>query len=559
MTEFIKSWVTVCSHKASGALVWLGCVLILCLSANTLAWEDLTGPRVVINPMPSVTSIDQARQWQDREVQGGTNDATWAWLDIEAASEPQYLIIPRGVTRVIDVYQAPDYLPSRLSHVERSMSGPHSLMLMQLPLHNSMEGASQRLYLQVQEGHLPPFVHVWTAEQYAGLGRYTDVVVIAMRSLMAFTILFAAFLWFKLRMPVFRAYALFITCSFLLYLSYMDGWVYHFPGLNISLDYMPLFYSAFGSCAYFFALTFVSLYTDIDRYVPACRRYLQILKVALLLVLAGLLLTMGDPALLALANVLWLLIAVSLWWMALLAWRSGSRYAGYVIIGWTPFVAVAIDMLAVAAGWKYGDLVNFVLFDSAVIFELVVFQFGLADMVLTFREERDKAASLAQRDALSGAYNRHGFEELLPGLLNSVAARDGKMALALFDIDHFKRINDDFGHDAGDACIREATQVIQAQLRESDLLVRYGGEEFLLLLPNITLAEAKEVCERIRNAIRGLTLEFEGQQIHFTTSVGLAAVNMDAAIEHTITCADKALYQSKEQGRDTLTLAQTAG
>jgi len=171
-------------------------------------------------------------------------------------------------------------------------------------------------------------------------------------------------------------------------------------------------------------------------------------------------------------------------------------------------------------------------------------------------QERVKRAGLT--DALTGVHNRRYFEHRQLIEISLAIRYRQPLACMFLDIDHFKRINDGHGHGAGDAVLREVGQLIQGQLRMGDTIARWGGEEFVVLLPRTSGTQAAEIAERIRAAIaqRGLPLP-EGGALPVTTSIGVALLRLDPAIrepraiaEGLIKSADQALYAAKEGGRN---------
>lgn len=156
----------------------------------------------------------------------------------------------------------------------------------------------------------------------------------------------------------------------------------------------------------------------------------------------------------------------------------------------------------------------------------------------------------AQHDALSGALTRAAF------LLRAEAARaSGTASVLVLDVDHFKALNDGFGHAMGDEAIRRLAAAVKAEVRETDALGRLGGEEFAVLLPGLDEAAALVVAERVRAATAALVLTFQGRQTSMTVSVGVAQARAGEGLEALLHRADTALYASKHQGRNRVSLA----
>jgi diguanylate cyclase (GGDEF)-like protein/PAS domain S-box-containing protein len=153
--------------------------------------------------------------------------------------------------------------------------------------------------------------------------------------------------------------------------------------------------------------------------------------------------------------------------------------------------------------------------------------------------------NLARSDALTGLPNRRALDEQLPREMARARREDSSLCLAIIDIDHFKAYNDTYGHLAGDVVLRESAVAWDSQLRGEDTIVRFGGEEFLAVLPDCSAAEAAEIVERLRAAM-------PHEQ---TCSAGLAIWDLLESAEQLIARADAALYEAKKSGRDRLVSA----
>ncbi len=158
---------------------------------------------------------------------------------------------------------------------------------------------------------------------------------------------------------------------------------------------------------------------------------------------------------------------------------------------------------------------------------------------------------LARLDALTSALNRHGLRRTMR---TSAAAGDG-MSLVMVDLDHFKRVNDTYGHAAGDEVLRAVADALRASLRGGDSVARYGGEEFLLVLPNTGRGAAMRVAERARRAVAALRFTAGDRSYHVTLSAGVAERQEGERHEAAIGRADAALYQAKARGRDQVVAA----
>jgi two-component system cell cycle response regulator len=180
----------------------------------------------------------------------------------------------------------------------------------------------------------------------------------------------------------------------------------------------------------------------------------------------------------------------------------------------------------------------------------VFFRFTLAD-------EKEEAA-LRQRyessilDGLTGAMNRRHFDDRLVGELAFAKRHDAHVSLLLMDIDHFKRVNDRYGHQGGDAILKQLAATIRSALRLEDIFARYGGEEFAIIARGIDLAHAFSFGERIRSLVAATPFRHEQVTIPVTLSIGVASLSdcRDASVDQLIALADSRLYLAKAAGRN---------
>lgn len=158
-------------------------------------------------------------------------------------------------------------------------------------------------------------------------------------------------------------------------------------------------------------------------------------------------------------------------------------------------------------------------------------------------------AQRAQIDGLTGLWNRECFDRRWSEEFSRTQRRGHKLAVALLDIDHFKKINDTFGHPAGDAVLQGVARVLQRECRASDLACRYGGEEFVLLMPETDAKDAAKVCERIRFAVQSIVWARHPEHT-VTISAGVAAGTAGLSAAEWLEIADKNLYAAKNDGRN---------
>jgi diguanylate cyclase (GGDEF)-like protein len=166
------------------------------------------------------------------------------------------------------------------------------------------------------------------------------------------------------------------------------------------------------------------------------------------------------------------------------------------------------------------------------------------------QEEKARVEILARSDFLTSLNNRRAFYESGEKELRYAQRYGHTTCLTMLDIDHFKSINDRFGHAAGDAVLRAVAALIREQLRSTDIAGRLGGEEFAVLLPEVTLDLAHEIAERLRAAIEQKEVEHVPAPIRLTASLGVVEIGNGESLEQAIARADAALYAAKHAGRN---------
>ncbi len=198
------------------------------------------------------------------------------------------------------------------------------------------------------------------------------------------------------------------------------------------------------------------------------------------------------------------------------------------------------------------EYLNFViegLFQDIGVILLVV---GLYGWVREREELLSALKELAARDALTGVYNRRTFEILFKSHVFGALRYNQNLSVIVIDIDHFKKINDIYGHIAGDEFLQKFCQMVSQQLRSSDIFCRYGGEEFVVVLLNTNLQEAMQFAEITRDAVRKMNMSFKES---ISASFGVAQLKENEAEHDLLKRADEALYKAKDSGRNCVVAA----
>jgi len=174
----------------------------------------------------------------------------------------------------------------------------------------------------------------------------------------------------------------------------------------------------------------------------------------------------------------------------------------------------------------------------------------VAERTRKLSEKSRELELMATHDPLTGLHNRRYADEYLEERIGEFERYGRGFALALVDLDHFKRVNDEFSHDAGDEVLKSVASILESLCRDTDLVSRYGGEEFLLCFPQADLAAAREACEKIRAAVEGTDWNLLVPKACVTLSAGVAEMRAGLSRRELIGAADQALYAAKTAGRN---------
>jgi diguanylate cyclase (GGDEF)-like protein len=235
-------------------------------------------------------------------------------------------------------------------------------------------------------------------------------------------------------------------------------------------------------------------------------------------------------------------------------WSFPAIFANFLLIGRLRALAasVVVILALVIEGGAFGSLHERAMyFASASVSCLFAYAFARRTS-----DQREQLELLASRDPLTGVCNRRAMERELLIAAEAFRRHRVPVGLAVLDIDHFKRVNDAFGHETGDQVLVEFARIVQARGRAGDRLFRHGGEEFVMLLPGTDGAALRAVSEDLRAAV--------ATQLHIgdhpvTVSIGAAALEPDEDVNQWLARADAAMYQAKREGRDRVVVAGSLG
>lgn len=180
-------------------------------------------------------------------------------------------------------------------------------------------------------------------------------------------------------------------------------------------------------------------------------------------------------------------------------------------------------------------------------------QAELQEINTLLQEQNREYELMASVDALTGLYNRHKFKQLFNSSLETMLQRSEVLSLIMLDIDHFKKVNDTYGHNVGDEVLKTIAQILKDETRRVDMVCRWGGEEFVALLPTVSLEQASQIAQKLRVKIKQTSIDIVG---NVSASFGIYEVRTKESLEDSIAKADKALYKAKEIGRNRVELFQ---
>jgi len=317
----------------------------------------------------------------------------------------------------------------------------------------------------------------------------------------------------------------------------------------------PLFMLCFVSSGLAFATSFLKT----RRYRPRLHKTIQAIGVAYF-ALFGVFFALDKQGMaLQLAFLVVPVFTVLMLYMGVSSWMAGNQSTRYFMLGTlASAIGASVTALTVDGVIRYSRL-GYHALDIGMVVDAILLMLALADLTRKNKVARVTAERTAQIDLLTGLNNRRGFLPVAESLWSLSTRKGGNVCVAMIDIDHFKSINDQYGHAAGDRILKKIADELDNSRRKGDLLARWGGEEFTLLLPETDEAEARTVAERFRHNIEQLVVNDHGRMIRCTISVGVASRHAQhVTLEHAISKADEELYQAKVQGRNQISTGRTS-
>lgn len=546
-------------HRHRWCSLWL-CLLLLCVAGSNLqasvVVQALPGHAEAAEVLSGAldTRLDEPQSPVIR-LPGGTQ----GWFRITTRELLVPDSAPKLVLRSPFISRVEAWVPGRESSTRHGLYGEladfrysHRALVIDLP---QGLGEGEAVWLRVEaQSSMPMLVSIEAMEDV----QRDDLAYVAWRTFILSVLMVLALLAFAFGIGTGEAsYGWFgaMLCCAVLYLVSISGDFRMLPGAEAVFGGTPQSNRIVGGLGVLCSNLFQRAYLDLPRKLPRLNRLLWIgTALAIASAMGSLFINAGWLA--SLGNVGLLLSAALLLVGSTLLALRGDRPGRVVMASWLPLMAfttlVATEMMGLWTGpsWLSQGLAG-----SFALASLLL-TIGLADKLLELRRDRDHASAQARADDLTGLYNRAGIEEEFRRVMAASRARNLPMCIAFVDLDHFKQINDAHGHSIGDQCLRIVSQRIRNQLRGRDIVGRYGGDEFLVVLPGTRLHEALRVAERMRLSVNCRPLTMDDVQIDGTLSIGVAELQPDESAEQLFERADAALYGSKQSGRDNVTGAR---
>ena len=360
-----------------------------------------------------------------------------------------------------------------------------------------------------------------------------------------------------------RLYPLYGTLFSLqaLYLAYFSGQGFHWPVLSLARPISSYAWNVPVAISAAAASLFVREFANLRLFSQKVYRAFGWLAAGFMALAAANVLRLIpalSPLVAGVGNLMFLGSAVFTFVVSYLAWRSGNRAAGWFLIAWTLLCTFQIltALRLLLGGADDADALFYYGLAPSMVAAAVLIALGTSDRVRAQSLALTDAERRAQTDPLTGVLNRRSLIERLDAVCMRAKARGLPISVLFIDLDHFKLINDSRGHAAGDACLSAIIAPIQAELRQSDVIGRYGGEEFVVILNGADASAAHPIAERICRRVSEVHVEGFGAPINLTCSIGVASSDtLGVWGQHLIAHADHAQYAAKRSGRNRVQLA----
>ncbi|WP_111642284.1 diguanylate cyclase [Marinimicrobium alkaliphilum] len=364
-------------------------------------------------------------------------------------------------------------------------------------------------------------------------------------------VLLALIVYCLLRQSSALYYALFLFSTGMLWLL-LNGFGFQYLWPNSVALHNEGFHIAFLLFA-IAGLQFSKSFLKTERHFPRTHRAFTVLQ-CIALAGIGLRLLGNYGIVLHLAFGMLALLAVAIPAISWMAWRRGLQYARWYLFAWLIYsISLLVAITSAYLGWFTWGMASLNYLQIGSLLEALCLTVAMTERLMSLETDRRDAIALAHQDPLTGLGNRRLLQKHYESMRTRFAQEGIPVFLIMIDLDYFKQVNDTYGHEAGDNVLQEMAKLLRQHSRSDDVCIRYGGEEFAMLLRANTLADAEHIAERVREQFADNATHFQGQIIHHTLSAGITEVLSDQetlSVRDMMARADAALYQGKTTGRN---------
>ena len=414
---------------------------------------------------------------------------------------------------------------------------------------HDFEPGISTVYLQVKTRD-PFIVSLSILEESALLAKqveesiYTSLIYGGIAALLFYNL----FLFFGIKQRYYLYYVLYLGAFFAMNASY-NGYTFMFllgdhPAVQNWLQSITIY--AFSLTALLFSSSFLNLRKYHKRlYKITSYSIFIIIVIALLSAFIG-----GYHYHVMYSIILVMFVSIYIFTIALFSWLRGNRSARFFLLGAASGLIGAIITALTVLSFIPFTYITYKANDFGMYIDIILLSLALSDRMKITLEKKLIAEKAAKTDIITGLYNRRAYYEISEIEYQRLLRHPKELSVIMFDIDHFKSINDNYGHSTGDEILNRIGNIVKKLIREYDYAFRMGGDEFLVLLPESNDQQASQLAERIRKAIENYTL-LKNPKLVITASFGIAQyTQMDTSIEKLTRRADEALYQAKRSGRN---------
>jgi len=356
-------------------------------------------------------------------------------------------------------------------------------------------------------------------------------------------------LYFSLKSSRYLYYSFYLAFFLAANLSYTGhGFMWLWPDSpRWQLWSNPVFMMLFAISGLLFATRFLNT----KKYFPRLHRAVIFGSTGFAAMLALAIMAGSHVTALLLSFFFIFVFSASMVFLGAISLYAGNKSAKYFLAASITHVSTSSVTAMVVWGIMPYSILAYRAIDIGMILDAILLAMALADQFRISRQGKIQAEKLAKVDPLTEINNRRAFYQLVRPIWSTGQRHKHDMSIILLDIDRFKRINDSYGHAQGDKVLISIASMLKHEIRLGDVLARWGGEEFVLFLPETDLDTGRTIAERFRLKISKLSLQTGGDDIYVTVSLGVAHTDKhDMTIDKLITAADKQLYTAKAKGRN---------